>query len=477
MEDKEFDLKKENTHKFAQRMSNNLGDINKMITGTHGYRLLDRSQLLKALQDPHKNSETLQKYSFIMNYNSGILKELLIYKSNILTYDHYILPLDMSKYKSQDKLEKAELDAALQLEKYNIKFNFPWMTKNLISNGELYIYKIENKDCNVIQEMPRGFCKAVGSKNAIMKYAINLGKISDKTKDQFPIEIQMLHDDFKNGRLKGDENLIDNNFYYLDKNAYCFNLEYMAEKGSPYYAHLFNDLMILEEMKDIESETAKIDNFKLIIQKALTDEDGALLMDEEDVALFHQALKNEVPEGVGVVTTPMPIDNVNLADSKQKKLDYNNKIKDGIYDSSGVNSEIFNGNKSSNEAVALGSIVDTLLPLNILESFKVWLNMDFKENSKTKNWMINFIDSTKYNKDNKIKMAKDTVATYSGKKQYLATLGMTPLEAINTLKYEELSGIGEKMLPLMTAHTMSGDAGRPSNSDTDSNLNTGQSDN
>lgn len=478
-EKKEIDLKKENNHNFARRINStyaHIKEIGKIQKDMAGKRSINIEQIERAMQNPLNNTEILQYASQIMNYNSGILKEFLIYKSEILTYDHFILPIDINEYKTSKELDKAEYNACIQLEKYKTKFNVGWMIKKIISRGALYIHETEDKEGIAIQEMPQSFCKAVGNKNSVMKYAIDLSKINNENLDYFPMEIQKLYKKYKKGLLKNNENLFDNGFYILSGRAYCFNVEYMLEKGIPYYAHLFLDLLNLEEMKNLDVANAKTENFKLITQKVPTDESGDILIEADDAMQYHEALKGELPDNVGAVTSPLNIDHIALGDSTAKKMDYNNKLKDAIYDGAGMNSEIFNGNKSTNEAIALGSVADTLLPLHILKMIEIWMNEDFKTNPKTKNWKISFLDTTHYNKSKKIGDATSAISTYFGKKQYLATLGMTPLEVYNTLKYEELSRIGEKMLPLMTSHTMnSSDIGRPSNEDnSDSATTTGE---
>lgn len=479
-EKNEIDLKKENNHNFAKSINNKYSQINsigKIQSEIYKNKNTTASKISIAMQDPIKYSEILQASSYVMNYNSGILKEFLIYKSEILTYDHFILPIDINKYKTAEELDKAEYKACTQLEKYKIKFNVGWMTKKIMSQGSLYICETEDNESISIQEIPPSFCKAIGNKNSVMKYGIDLSKINDKNKDYFPAEIQALYEKFKKGLLKNDNNFFDNSFYILQNRAYCFNVDYMLEKGIPYYSHLFLDLINLEEMKNLDVANAKTENFKIIAQKVPTDDSGDLLIEADDAILYHEALKRELPENVGAVTSPLDINNITLGDNTAKKIDYNNKLKEAIYDGAGISTEIFNGNKSTNEAIALGAVADTLLPLHILKMIEIWLNEDFKTSSKTKNWKISFLDTSHYNKSKKIGEATSAISTYFGKKQYFATLGMTPLETYNTLKYEELSKIGEKMLPLMTSHTMSSsDIGRPINEDNlDSVTNTGES--
>lgn len=466
---------------FAKRTRGS-GTLSNIFTPNKTSSGIDKSRLHKALQNPADNIEILQSMSASMTNTQGILKEFLIYKSNILTYDHYILPYDMSKMDNKEKLEKSEYQCALELDRYNLKFNLSWLMENLIKNGALYIYKTHTKQSLVIQEIPMAYCKIIGSINNVMKYAINLKKITDKNVMQFPEDIRVLWDKYVKGALKNDPNMLDGSYYLLKENSACFNLDYMSIVGVPYYAHIFPELMNLDEVKQAETEAAKLNLFKLIVQKVPLDENGDLTIEEQVATLFHQAMRNEVPDSVGVVTTPLPVTSISLSDNVTAQSDKNESIRNDVYNSAGINEELFNGKKSSNEAIALGSVLDTLLPLKLLKQFELWINEDFKNNPKTKNWKLTFVDATKYNQDSKVKFAKEMITTYYSKKQYFAYCGLTPLEVLNTLKYEEVSEISERMLPLVTSHTLSGESsenvGRPSNADsTDTILTTGSGEN
>ncbi len=104
-----------------------------------------------------------------------------------------------------------------------------------------------------------------------------------------------------------------------------------------------------------------------------------IFLDYDAVGIYHQSVKNAVPSGIGVVTSPMEIKGVPLTDSRVKNLDYATKVKKSIYDATGFNDDLFNGSKSSNEAIAMGAVVDTLLPLKIQSMFASWINTILKK--------------------------------------------------------------------------------------------------
>ncbi|WP_024622607.1 hypothetical protein [Metaclostridioides mangenotii] len=475
------DNKKNDQLLFSQGLKNlkfsNVNNVEKIYKSIYRPRKMSRKQLRTAMKNPQENANKLQEISEILKHSNGMLKEFILYKSMILTYDHFIVPKDMSKYKAYEDMFNEEYKAALYLEKFKIKFNAKWMAERILSNGELYIYKREDSDSILIQEMPSDKCKIVGkNNNMVSKYAIKLSAISDAELSFYPQEIQNLYMANKDGKLINDKNLLEGGYYRLDKNASAFNLETWASKGVPYYAHIFDSLMALEDMDDIQDQNAKLDNFKLLHQLADTDDDGNLLLEREVLENYHEAIKETVPNGIGVITTPMPVNPVTLGDEKVKTMDYINKIKEGIYDSSGINNELFNGNRSTNEAIAIGSVVDILISLKIQDMICNWINDELNQRKETKNWGITFVKTSEYNQRQAVQDERENLSLYGSRKKYLATQGFTPLQVMNITKNEKLLGLEDSLMPMQTSHTLSKKGkGRPSNSETnEKNTQTGE---
>lgn len=475
----EKDMDLENLE-FARKMSSEseIPYLNRISTDIFGVSNIKKEQVKKLMSDPIKNANELQKIYNIIRNTSGTLKEIVLYKTNILTYDHYMIPLDVSKFNSKEKLEKAELNAATQLEKYKLKYNLPWMTQRIVEQGVLYLYKVETPSEIYFIEIPSSMCTMTSFIDGVWRFGINVRKLNEKNIVCYPNEIKEVYRKYKSGEI--NDYLIDNTYYELSESAFAFSLERFSDKGIPYYSHLLYDLLSLDELKGIETENAKLDNYKLIWQKALTDKDtGKLQHDMATNNLYHQAIKRQVPSGVGVVTSPLPIESITLGNSKESKMNYYGKLEESLYSAAGVNSSLFNGGKTNNEATVLGATLDLLLGLKILSIISHWLNIDLKRNTKTKNWKVEFVSTTYYNQQQMITNAKSTITTYMGRKHYMAILGYTPLDAINIPKFEKMLEIDEMLRPLMTSHTAtSSEPGRPSNSEVEgSTTQTGESEN
>lgn len=474
----EKDNKKKNLS-FAQQASMvDISNIDK-ISSNRKRSKVDTDTIASALENPYSNVATLQQQAELMRVINGNLKEIINYKSNLLTYDHYLVPLDASKFitKGQDNFFKSYRKACLELEKYNLKTFCPWILESEFRKGEIYLYKQETSDSITFVSLPEDLCKVTYTESFMLGYSIKLSGINTKQLGYYPTDIQNLYADYKAGKLKNDENFVDNYYKLPLENAIAFLPEVIESKGIPYYSGLLLDLSRIKDLADASMENIEANNFKLIHQLLPTDDDGELSIEPETAMFYHRALVRNVREGIGVVSSPYKIDSVSLQTNKVSDYEEINNLTNNVYDTAGIDSNLFNGdNRSSTQSVIYGTIVDSLVPLNLLDRIKIWLNYVFSKNSSLKNFQLYFCDTTKFNKEEKIQSSCNRLTTWTSKLEHLGICGYSPLEALNILQIESILDFGTLMSPLMNSHTMSGTdventGGRPSASEESGNPN------
>lgn len=470
-EEKNNTITEEELIQFAKRRSLDGGveSIEELAKKFYRPKKISPQMLNTWLNNPYGNVDNLQDLSQKMMLSNGILKEFINYKSLILTNDHYVYPSDSYKYKDKDSILKDELRVAEYLDKFGVKNLIRWITKRIYQNGEVYIYKRESKNGILIQEIPSKICKIIMlDENNIYRYAIDMSKIDDKDVNFYPEEIKKAYKKYKNsGKKKNDKSFVGN-YYIVSNLGSAFQLNQWDDKGLPYFLHLFPALLNLSDAQDIDNLNNAIDNYKILHQKVLTDKNGKVLMGKGLLDLYHQALKNNAPDGVAVVTSPLDIRPIALGDGKLKNYEYVNNLKTGIYDNAGIASELFNGNAKTKESTILSSIVDFLVPLEIQSCVQNYLNFELSQKFKRGKWKVQFVPTTYSNRQTEIKIERENLTLYGSKKKYLAVLGFTPLEALNIIHAENLLALETEMKPMQTAHTLSG-KGRPT-SDAETNV-------
>lgn len=451
--------------KYAS-MSNNLSTLSDSLNRP---RRINKSALRKALENPLNHVDTLQQASMLIKSNNGIYKRLLNYQSTMLTNDHMLIPKQANKFKTYEKALKSFLDSAANLEKYNLKHNSPWILERVLEQGELYTYKIDGTNSITLQEIPNTLCKVTHISDGINRWSINLRGLNNALIKSMPLEIQEAYLKFTSNELD-KTTLIDGSWYTPKENNYAFLMERYSDKGIPFYCTIFDDLMALEDMKDLKNGSAELDNIKLIHNLIPTSEAGDVLMDYDVIQGYHSAIKSSLPKGVVPVTTPMKMSSLTTSDSNTR---INNSVKqnlDNTYDSAGVSVELFNGTKASNEGIVNGIITDSLVPKRIQMMIEDWVNYDL--NTKKNNiWKMKFVDSTHYDKSQLAQKARDATTNGFSKLKALALDGFTPLEAINILMLEDSMALQELLIPVKSSHTTS-NKGRPNKEDNGGNGNT-----
>lgn len=443
-----------------------LNGLNVNLTGQRSRRIT-RDQIRRAVDNPFDELEILQQASEMLSVTNGIYQEVLNYQANMLTDDYMLIPVNVGKVKTSEKMIKILEEQSNFLSKYNIKYNAKWMRHKILKTGELFIYIVENSDSNIIQELPGAFCKIVAKENDVHRFAIDLSKLNDNIIEYMPKEIQIAYKKYKNGN-KGLK-LIDRTWYQVGNRGVAFTLCENKPKSTPYYSSIFDDLIELEDKKDLKSQNDIVDAIKLIHQKLPYDkETGQLLINTKQAQAIHNATKQNLPKGTAIVTHHLDTEILTLSDSNSKLDNSIKQATDSAYDSAGISAELFNGKKNSNEAIASGIVVDSLVPKRLQKMIENWLNFELSLNKKLGvQFKIRFVDTTEFNKDSKIKIARENMAYGGSRLEFLATSGYEPQEGLNLLKMEGLLGMDKIMIPQQSAHTLSSkdkskDNGRPS---------------
>lgn len=442
----------------------NLNGITYLAKDMQRPRAYTRDNVRKALANPYDNVATLQQVSSILKSSNGIYAKILIYNSTMLTNNHIITPISSGSITTKEKMLKTYEDVSSFVNKYNIKKTACWIYDRVLEQGELYTYKLEGKDQHIIQEFPAQLCKVTALENDVKRFAINLNGISSNVIGYMPLEIQNAYNLFKSNKLP-KEQLIDNSYYQVSNKGTAFTLEKQQSKGIPFYCSIFDDLMELEDMKDLKSENAVIESTKLIHQKLPIDkETGKVLMDMSVAKTYHNATKANMPKGTAITTNPLDLEAISLSSSSTKLDNDIYQTMENAFDTAGINSEIFNGKKNSNMAITSGLVVDSLLPKRLQMMVEDWMNFELSTYKKNgSKWKFKFIDSTHFDREERSSKARENMAFGGSRFEFLACQGYDPLEGINLLKAEQLLGLDEIMIPQATSHTLSSSesGGRP----------------
>ena len=158
--------------------------------------------------------------------------------------------------------------------------------------------------------------------------------------------------------------------------------------------------------------------------------------------------------------------------STQKAYEY-------VYTSAGVNSELFNGSRSSSESVVNSIKTDEMVVDRLNLIFCNFINYEVKNKKKNAMWKVEMLRNTYFNKKDMQTTMRENAMVGIGKLAYLSSLGYTPLTAMSALFYEAEMQLEQYFRPLASGYNSSSeDVGRTSNeNNNDTELNTPQAEN
>ncbi len=436
-------------------------------------RKFTRKQIREYLKDPLTNYKQLQQASKYIKATSGNYFRLLKHLSGLLTYDYYIFPLiTTDKMQQKEKVMKSFEDVALYLNKFNLSYNLQWFVEKILENGELYVYKLEDSKGIVFKEIPPEFCRVCAQEDGVLMYEVNFSMFNDDSILSYPVEFQRLYEDYRNKKseVKAKEkqltqeqkNALMQGWRQISDKGIAFNGHGVYAHGWPVLSFLFDDVLNLDDYKDMQKDLDTIENLKLIHQKIPVDDKGEMLFDADQVKVFHAATKKNLPQGIAITTNPLDIDSITLAKTNPQ-FDGIERAKKNIYDNSGTNTALFNSDDVSGEILKMSVITDETLMYSFLPTLANFINRELRKVNSVFKWQIKFLKVTHYNQAEKIKEARENLAVGGSRFVFLATTGMSPLASVNLLKTEQLLDIDSLLVPKKNANTLSKEEniGRP----------------
>lgn len=421
-------------------------------------RKYNRQQIRNFLKDPYANYDKLQDVSAYLKSVSGNYFRIIKYLSGLLTFDHYIYPNSKAKIENEEDALNSYIKAAQILEKMNIKHNFRWILERIIENGEVYLYELEDSKGIIYKEIPHKLCRISAIENGVYLYDIKLDKLTEDDLEIMPVEIQEAY--------KNKEKYKDNEYWYtVSDKGFAFNGIGNYTHGFPLLCFMFDDVMGLEDTKDLIENKTKLDAIKLIHQKIpLNKETNKPVFDMDTARVFHEATKKNLPDGVAITTNPLEVTQIPFDKTVTREIDEIERAEKNIWNSAGISDLIFNNNKASGEALKRSIIADETLVYPFLTMFENYINKKLRSTR----FSFKFLETSYFNRDEKIKTYKELLAYGLSRTYFLALCGLEPIQIVNLFKFEQdVLDIDEYLVPKMTSHTMSGknERGRPTQED------------
>ena len=395
---------------------------------------------------------------------SGEYRRLVNYASQMLTFDHLIIPrvdaeLDIKKVqKGLDVILNYSKNAAIEETGYMIAFS-------VVKYGVFYGYEmvLGNGQIAMLQ-LPIAFCRTRFKINGIYQVEFDVSYFDSFTKEEdkkdafsgFPLEFEKAYKAYQKDRTE--------NWFALDP---AFARAHMLEDSTPLFSATFLDLLGLDEYKYIDKEKLKLSLYTLLVQRIPLNKDNELALYMEEIVDLHTNARSMVKnDGIDVLTTPCAIEAVTLDGKEGARMEKDNieKATNMVYTSAGTPVALFNaGQNSGSIGLSLSVKVDESMMFPLLKQFERWYQNKFIELSPSLEFGVIFPPITMFNRSEKVTEYKEAASYgFPTKLLALAALGVRQYDASFLLEYENnLMDLPNRMIPLSSSYTLSGNPGAP----------------
>ena len=390
---------------------------------------------------------------------------LILYMARMLTLDYLIIPYDVTAQDVHGKSFKRNFKKANDyMDTFNVKHELLKVLTIVMAEDVYYGIERRAKNSSMLQRLPSKYCMITGIEDGIYTFSFDMTYFSGgKSKfKNFPKEFRNMYRMYQE---TGEPwQLVDT------KIGVCFKFREDLVYALPPFVAIIEEVLDLEDLKDLIKSKNRMENFKLLLQKIPFKKEPRsekdFLISLESVKMFHNNIKAVLPEQIGLISTPMEMEEFNF-DRKGGNSSKNSvsELEEEIFSSAGVSSGLFNsGNKSSigmNRAIN----TDESMMFMLLRQFERFFNKRLDElTSGTYKFKVMLPDLTVFNRhemqDRYLKMAQ-----YGFPKSLVATtMGMTTqqLVGLNTLE-KEFYNLESALIPLNSSHTQNGneESGKP----------------
>lgn len=429
-----------------------------------------KEQVRRFVADPILYERQLREVSLYLYAFSQEYKNLIKYMSNILTLDYILIPKNIDKMTElNDKLINNFYKMLEFLDNYNIKSKLKSVLPILLREDIYYAFERTDGDSYIWQQLPTNYCRPLG----VDQYELITFEFDFSYFDKRNVNIENYDPELKSQYNKYKKNGQDFRWQKINPlKGICFKFEESLIYPLPAFSGLFTQLLGLEDYKDLQEESSRSNNYKLIHQMIPMDTNGdkpdKLLLNDTYAVRFHNNLKSNVPEGIGVATTPMKVEGITLKNS-QFDEDIVAKAERNLFTSAGVSQPLFNAEKST-VGLNLSITVDSSQMFTLLKQFELFFKKKLRTiGNKSYKWKLIFPELSVYNKNDFMdKMLKN--AQYGFSKFFVvASMGLSQDDFLG-LSYLENTQLNilDNLIPLKSSHTISGNEdkiGRPKKDD------------
>lgn len=452
-------------------ISSKFARLNKLITRDLNnnntaptFTLYSKDNITSYLANPYKYEKQLRKAVVYLYGASPHFRRLIQYFTGLSDLSYIISPCKIDPQTANIKTVGRNYRKTLNtISAFNIQTQFPKVLTVCLREDVYYGTLWVTNDSITIQQLPSDYCSISSIENNVLNVTFDFSYFDSKATilDYYPAEFRTKYAIYqKNRTSKWIE--LDSPTSFAIK---CNNdvLDY----AMPPFAGILREVYDLEDYKQLKLTKTSLENYAMLAMTLPMDNSGDWILDLDTAKTFWGNLDAVLPEEIGSVLTPMPIEKISFEKSNSGDNNTISEAEQNLFTAAGVSSLLFNNEKASSNALLLSVKADQAITYGIVKSIEDMINRFIQSQSYGKNFKVTFIDSSPFNRkevgDQYLKAAQyglPTIMLYAASQG----LGQAEFDSMNFLE-DNVLNLKTLLVPLQSSATqsknISPDGGRP----------------
>lgn len=428
-------------------------DLNN-VTNTPTFSLYAKDDIQVYLSNPYRYEKQLRKAVVYIYGASCHFRRLIQYFVGLSDLAYVVEPYRIDPKKANVKTINNNYRKVLNmLSSMSIKSQFPKILTVCLREDVYYGTMWVTSDNITIQQLPSDYCSISTIEGNVPNVTFDFSYFDSRSNllDFYPQEFRAKYQLYRQDRM--------NRWIELDSPtsfAVKCNSDVM-EYALPPFAGLLRELYDIEDYKQLKLTKTELENYAMLAMTLPMDKDGTWGIDLDKAKEFWRNLDAVLPEEVGSVLTPMPINKISFEKSNTGDTDTIGDAEQHMFTAAGVSSLLFNNEKASANALLLSIKADQAITYGIVKSIEDVVNRFLQSQNYGKNFKVNFLDVSAYNRkeagDAYLKAASYGLPTVSA---YAASqgIGQAELDSMSFLEGTVL-GLQDIFRPIQSSSQMS----------------------
>lgn len=440
--------------------------LNKLITrdlnnntSTPTFSLYTKDNITEYLKNPYNYQQQLRRAVTYIYGASPHFRRLIQYFTGLSDLAYVVSPYRIdpktANAKSIGRNYRKVLNAMSAM---SVKTQFPKILTVCLREDTFYGTMWVTNDNITIQQLPADYCAVSTIEGNVLNVSFDFSYFNTNAQylDFYPPEFKTKYNIYQKNRNGARWQELDSPTSFAIK---CNNdiLEYSL----PPFAGILREVYDLEDYKQLKLTKTTLENYAMLVMTIGLNENGEWQIDLDKAKEFWRNLDSVLPDEIGSVLTPLPINKISFEKSHTGDTNTIAEAEQNLFSAAGVSSLLFNNDKASANALVLSIKADQAITYGIVKSIEDAVNRFIQAQSYGKNFKITFLDCSPFNRkelgDMYLKACQYGVPMVS---YYCASqgLGQAEMDCMSFLENDILD-IKSTFIPLQSSSTQSASDG------------------